>query len=50
MLALHAEGFALKHPVVEHVLTVIDKCLWEAEEGLRMQVTHGPVWHTAQVS
>jgi squalene-hopene/tetraprenyl-beta-curcumene cyclase len=31
---------------VKHVLQAIDQYLWENHEGLRMQVTHGPVWDT----
>jgi squalene-hopene/tetraprenyl-beta-curcumene cyclase len=46
VLALRAEGFSLKHPVVTHLLNAIEKYLWEDDQGLRMQVTHGPVWDT----
>jgi squalene-hopene/tetraprenyl-beta-curcumene cyclase len=46
VLALRAEGFPLKHPVVIHLLKAIEKYVWEDKQGLRMQVTHGPVWDT----
>ena len=46
VLALLSEGFSIKHPVIKHLLKSIDKYLWEDEQGLRMQVTHGPVWDT----
>lgn len=46
VLALKAEGYALSHPVMKHLLGAIDQYLWEDELGLRMQVTHGPVWDT----
>jgi squalene-hopene/tetraprenyl-beta-curcumene cyclase len=46
VLALKAEGFSSKHPAVTHLLNTIEKYLWEDDQGLRMQVTHGPVWDT----
>jgi squalene-hopene/tetraprenyl-beta-curcumene cyclase len=46
VLALRAEGFSSAHPVVAHLLKAIDRYLWEDDQGLRMQVTHGPVWDT----
>jgi squalene-hopene/tetraprenyl-beta-curcumene cyclase len=46
VLALIAEGFSFKHPAVNHLLKAIDIYLWDDDEGLRMQVTHGPVWDT----
>ncbi|KAH7389275.1 terpenoid cyclases/protein prenyltransferase alpha-alpha toroid [Phaeosphaeria sp. MPI-PUGE-AT-0046c] len=46
VLALTAEGLPLNHPVVNHLLKKIDIYLWEDDQGLRMQVTHGPVWDT----
>ncbi|KAF1967978.1 terpenoid cyclases/Protein prenyltransferase [Bimuria novae-zelandiae CBS 107.79] len=46
VLALHAEGFSFKHPAITHLLEVIEKYRWEDEQGLQMQVTHGPVWDT----
>ena len=46
LLALMAEGFSSEHPIIIHLLQAIEKYIWEDEEGLRMQVTHGPVWDT----
>jgi squalene-hopene/tetraprenyl-beta-curcumene cyclase len=46
VLALRAEGFSLEHPDMIHLLEAIEKYLWENDQGLRMQVTHGPVWDT----
>jgi squalene-hopene/tetraprenyl-beta-curcumene cyclase len=46
VLALIAEGFSPKHPIVRHLLKAIERYLWEDDQGLRMQVTHGPVWDT----
>jgi squalene-hopene/tetraprenyl-beta-curcumene cyclase len=46
VLALRAEGLSSEHPVVTHLLKAIDRYLWEDDKGLRMQVTHGPVWDT----
>jgi squalene-hopene/tetraprenyl-beta-curcumene cyclase len=47
VMALHAEGFSSQHPAIQHILKAIDTCLWEDDEGIRMQVTIGPVWDTA---
>jgi squalene-hopene/tetraprenyl-beta-curcumene cyclase len=46
LLALRAEGFSSRHPIIAHLTKAIDKYLWEDSRGLRMQVTHGPVWDT----
>ena len=46
LLALMAEGFSSEHPIIIHLLQAIEKYIWEDEQGLRMQVTHGPVWDT----
>jgi squalene-hopene/tetraprenyl-beta-curcumene cyclase len=46
VLALRAEGFSIAHPIVNHLLQAIEKYLWEDDQGIRMQVTHGPVWDT----
>lgn len=46
ILALLAEGFSIKHPAVVHLINATDQYLWEDHEGLRMQITHGPVWDT----
>ncbi|KAI1844764.1 hypothetical protein JX266_008992 [Neoarthrinium moseri] len=47
VMALHVEGFSTQHPVIQHLLTAINTCLWEDDYGIRMQVTIGPVWDTA---
>lgn len=47
VMALHAEGFSTKHPAIQHLLKAIDTCLWKDNEGIRMQVTIGPIWDTS---
>lgn len=47
VMALHVEGFSTQHPAIQHILKAIDTCLWEDNDGIRMQVTIGPVWDTS---
>ncbi|KAJ4390920.1 hypothetical protein N0V93_004519 [Gnomoniopsis smithogilvyi] len=47
IFALHAHGFSTKHPVLQHLLKSVDNSLWKDHDGMRMQVTIGPVWDTA---
>jgi squalene-hopene/tetraprenyl-beta-curcumene cyclase len=46
VVALIAEGFPIEHPLISHLLRAIERYIWEDSHGLRMQVTHGPVWDT----
>lgn len=48
VMGLHATGkFSARHPVMEHLTSAMKHALWEDSDGLRMQVTIGPVWDTA---
>ncbi|TQN69588.1 Squalene--hopene cyclase [Colletotrichum shisoi] len=47
VVGLHAAGFPASHPVMGHLTTAMKDALWEDDNGLRMQVTIGPVWDTA---
>lgn len=47
IFALHAHGFSTKHPVIKQLLDAVDNSLWKDHDGIRMQVTIGPVWDTA---
>lgn len=47
IFALNAHGFSTKHPVLKHLIQTVDKSLWKDHDGIRMQVTIGPVWDTA---
>lgn len=47
IFALHAHGFSTKHPVLRHLIRTVDISLWKDHDGIRMQVTIGPVWDTA---
>lgn len=47
-MGLHATGkFCVSHPVLKHLTRAMADSLWEDSDGLRMQVTIGPVWDTA---
>ncbi|TEA18327.1 Squalene--hopene cyclase [Colletotrichum sidae] len=47
VVGLHASGFPASHPVMGHLTRAMQDALWEDDDGLRMQVTIGPVWDTA---
>ncbi|KAJ3958924.1 hypothetical protein N0V92_004465 [Colletotrichum tropicale] len=47
VVGLHAAGFPASHPVMGHLTRAMEDALWEDADGLRMQVTIGPVWDTA---
>ncbi|CAN8104230.1 unnamed protein product [Discula destructiva] len=48
VMGLHATGkFSVHHPVMEHLTSAMQHALWRDSDGLRMQVTIGPVWDTA---
>lgn len=48
VMALHATGkFGANHPVLKHMIQATAGSLWDDADGLRMQVTIGPVWDTA---
>ncbi|OHX00282.1 squalene-hopene cyclase [Colletotrichum incanum] len=47
VVGLHAAGFPASHPVMGHLTRAMEDALWEDANGLRMQVTIGPVWDTA---
>lgn len=48
VMALHAEGFALEHPVMRRALQALDEhWSYPHGDGLRIQASESPVWDTA---
>lgn len=47
IIALHSHGYQASHPAIRHLQKSMEVALWEDGNGLRMQVTVGPVWDTA---
>jgi squalene-hopene/tetraprenyl-beta-curcumene cyclase len=48
LMALHAEGFPLSHPVIAKGLGALDAhWSYQRGEGLRIQASESPVWDTA---
>ena len=47
IVALHARGYALDHPVVRRALDGLDTFTIEDEQGRRLEACQSPVWDTA---
>ncbi len=47
MIALHARGYALDHPVLQRALAGLDSFTIDDEDGRRLEACQSPVWDTA---
>jgi len=47
MIALHARGYSLEHPVLQRALAGLDSFTIDDEDGRRLEACQSPVWDTA---